>query len=318
VRTRTYAAALTALICSGCINALDGLWFTHEAIDEYVWPNNEVPEANIELVELTGTALPDEEAPTLYGVWAHPCGDANPQDCPEAPEYDPNNRDITILYLHGQDRHLSAHWDRIQILWRMGFSIFAIDYRGYGRSTGSPSEEAIYLDARTALNHVLSRLAEPDAEELPRPELSRLIYYGRSLGSAVAIDLAGEFNPAALITESAIAGAQAFTDDATGLGLSSSFFMSSEFDTIARIPFVVAPKLMMHGTEDGFVRFEFSQLLFEAATEPKRLVAVAGADHGNVPCPGRDSSTDNIEDPCFASTGYVSEMASFTEEFIAR
>ena len=318
MNVRTVAGLLLAVLCSSCIDTIDRLWFNHEAVDEYIWPNNEVPEANIELVELAGTALPDQEAPTLYGGWAHACSSASPQDCPDAPEYNPNNRETTILYLHGQDRHLSAHWDRIQILWRMGYSIFAIDYRGYGRSTGSPSEEGLYLDARTALNHVLSRLAEPEAEELPRPELSRLVYYGRSLGSAVAIDLASEFNPAALVTESAIAGSQAFTDDATGMGLSSTFFMSSEFDTIARIPFVPAPKLMMHGTEDGFVRFEFSQLLFEAATEPKRLVAVAGADHGNVPCPGRDSSADSIEEPCLASTGYLSELSSFMEEFVAR
>ena len=318
MRAQTSLACLLALLCGGCITALDSLWFTHEAIDEYEWPNNEVPESSIELVELTGTALPDEEAPTLFGVWAHPCGVSSPQDCPDAPEYDPANRSVTILYLHGQDRHLAAHWDRIQMLWRMGYSVFAIDYRGYGRSSGSPSEAAVYLDARTALNHVLGRLAGPDAEDLPRPELSRLIYYGRSLGSAIAIDLAAELNPTALITESALAGAQAFTDDSAGLGLSSSFIMSAEFDTIGKIPFVVAPKLMMHGTSDEFVRFEFSQLLYEAATEPKRLVAAAGADHGNVPCPTRDSSADNTEFPCLASDAYVNELSSFIEEFVAR
>jgi len=313
-----WSAVLLALLCSGCINNLDGLWFDNESVEEYLWPQNEVPESSIELVELSGTAVQDEEPPTLYGVWAHPCSENNPLDCPDAPEYDPENRDTTILYLHGQAKGLTHHWERIQILWRMGYSVFAIDYRGYGRSTGEPSEEGLYLDARTALTHVLQRLSAPDAEELPRPELSRLIYYGRSLGSAIAIDLAGEFNPTALITESAIGGTQAFIDDSIGLGLSSSFFMNSEFDTIAKIPFVVAPKLIMHGTSDTFVRFEFSQLLYEAASEPKRLVAVAGADHGNVPCPSHQPDADNLEFPCLASEAYVSELSSFTEEFVAR
>jgi hypothetical protein len=318
MRAGSPLAAVLVLFCCGCIKAVDGMWFTNEPLDEYVWPLNEVPEGSIELVEMIGTARDGEDAPTLYGVWLHPCSDAAPQDCPDHPEYDPGNRAKTILYLHGQDKHLVAHWDRIQILWRMGFTIFAVDYRGYGRSTGVPSEAGVYLDARTALNHVLNRMMDPDDTELPRPELSGLVYYGRSLGSAIAIDLAGEFNPAALITESAIAGAQAFTDDAAGLGLSSSILMSSEFDTIGKIPFVAAPKLLMHGTDDGFVRFEFSQLLYEAANEPKRLVAVPGADHGNVPCPSRDSSTDNLENPCLASDSYLAELSSFLEEFTAR
>jgi fermentation-respiration switch protein FrsA (DUF1100 family) len=318
MKERGLLATLICLACSGCIKAVDGMWFTNEALEEYVWPQNEVPESSIELVELTGTALEGEEAPILYGVWVYPCTDATPQDCPDYPEYDPNHRETTILYLHGQDKHLVGHWDRVQILWRMGYTVFAVDYRGYGRSTGIPSEAAVYLDGRTALNHVLTRMMEPDDTELPRPELSKLVYYGRSLGSAIAIDLAAEFNPTALVTESAIAGAQGFTDDATGLGLSSSILMSSEFDTIGKIPFVLAPKLIMHGIEDDFVRFEFSQLLYEAATEPKRLVAVAGADHGNVPCPDRDSDTDNLEFPCFANESYVNELSLFLEEFTGR
>jgi fermentation-respiration switch protein FrsA (DUF1100 family) len=300
------------------MDTLDGLWFSNESVEEYLWPQNEVPESSIELVELSGTAVQGEEPPTLYGVWAHPCSDTNPLDCPDTPEYNPDNRDTTILYLHGQEQGLSNHWDRIQILWRMGYSVFAIDYRGYGRSTGEPSEEGVYLDARTALTHVLNQIAAPDSEELPRPELARLIYYGRSLGAAIATDLAGEFNPTALVTESAIAGAQAFIDDSIGLGLSSSFFMNSEFDTIAKMPFVVAPKLILHGTSDSFVRFEFSQLLYEAASEPKRLVAIAGADHGNVPCPSHQPDADNLEFPCLASEAYLSELSSFTEEFVAR
>ncbi len=318
MRIRLCTAMLMTALSSGCIDAVDGMWFTNERLDEYVWPHNEVPESSIELVEMAGTALGDEEAPTLYGVWVYPCSDAAPQDCPDHPEYNPLNRDTTILYLHGQDRHLVGHWDRVQILWRMGFQVFAVDYRGYGRSTGVPSEEGVYLDARTALNHILTRMMDPDDSELPRPELSRLVYYGRSLGSAIAIDLAGEFNPTVLITESAIAGAQAFTDDAAGLGLSSSVLMSSEFDTIGKIPFVAAPKLLMHGTSDTFVRFEFTQLLYEAATDPKHLVAVAGAEHGNLPCPTHDSNIDNLEVPCLASQYYLDEVTSFLEEFIAR
>ena len=187
MRLKLVLTLLGWVLATGCIEQVDQLWFQPDPITAYSWPANEVPESRIEEVELQGSALAEEQAPTLFGVWLHPCEDSSPQDCPPNDEYDRANRETTVLYLHGGRGNLESHWARLQILWRMGFAVFAVDYRGYGRSTGSPSEAGLYLDARSALNHVLEQLAAAGAEQLPRPELSRLIYYGHSLGGAVAV-----------------------------------------------------------------------------------------------------------------------------------
>jgi len=321
--TRTaFLAALLSLVGVSCIHVLDSAWFTNEAVDAYHWPHNEVPKNHIELVELLGDTLGEEEgAPSLYGVWLHPCADDRPQDCSAAPEFDSQHRGTTILYFHGQDKHLQAHWDRLQILWRMGYRVFAIDYRGYGRSTGEPSEAGLYADGRTALRHVLTRIAEErglslDEGELPRADILGLVYYGRSLGTAVAVDVATEFNPAALVLESPVASSQGFVDSATGLGISASVVMSSRFDNVGKMPFVIAPKLLMHGREDDYVLFEFAELLYDLASDPKEFFAVSGAGHGGVPCPNRDESVDAQEVPCVANSAYLEQVGDFLDQYV--
>ncbi|HCP47718.1 MAG TPA: hypothetical protein DIU15_16875 [Deltaproteobacteria bacterium] len=317
-----WLAGFAVTFCVSCIDTLDSAWFTNEAVDAYHWPHNEVPKDHIEEVQLLGDTLEDDQgAPTLHGVWLHPCADDRPQDCPASSEFEPANRNKTLLYFHGQDKHLGAHWDRLQILWRMGYRVFAIDYRGYGRSTGQPSEAGLYADGRTALRHVLSRIAEErgiDLEEgeLPRADILGVAYYGRSLGTTVAVDVATEFNPAALVLESPLASAQGFVDSAAGIGVSASVLMTSRFDNVSKLPFVIAPKLIMHGQEDDYVRFDFAELLFELATEPKEFFAVAGAGHGGVPCPDRDESVDAEEVPCVANSAYLEQVHSFFDQYL--
>ena len=312
---------LLAVVLSGCIS-LEGIWYTPVPLEEYVWPQNEVPETHIELVELPGTAVGDEEeAPTIVGVWAHQCTSAAASSCADHsahPEYREERRERTILYLHGNGGNLEGYWDRIQILWRMGYRVFAIDYRGFGRSTGSPTEAGVYADGRTALAHIKARMATEnpliDPEDPPPAGTLRIGYYGWSLGSTVAIDLSTVDAPAALVTEAALASAQAFANDGIGTGLSTTVLMDSQFDNLGKIPTILAPKLLLHGTEDDFVKFEFSEELFEAAQDPKRFVPVPGAVHGNVPCPTRDPTTDSREVPCIANEAYLEAITSFYDE----
>lgn len=314
-------AALLCLTLTGCID-LEGIWYTPVATEEYVWPPSEIPDTHIEVVQVPGTQVQDEEeAPTLFGVWAHQCTSAAPSSCADHsadPEFDARRQERTILYFHGNGGNLEGYWDRIQILWRMGFRVFAIDYRGFGRSTGTPSEAGVFADGATALAVVKARMAAENAlidPENPPPASSlRLGYYGWSLGSTVAIDLATVDPPAALVTEAALASAQAFINDAMGVGISHSVMMDTEFDNLGKIPFILAPKLLTHGTEDDFVKFEFSEALYEAARDPKRLLPVLGAVHGNVPCPTRDASRDSREDPCVASEAYLDAITSFYDE----
>ena len=302
---RTGVAVLAALAgMPGCIDVVDASWFDPERVDAYELPHNEVPDALLEIVELTGTAVDGEaEAPMLYGAWARACDAQSGVSCPIPPS--PRNR-VTVLYLHGNAGNLDRYWDRVQILWRLGFSVFAIDYRGYGRSTGEPSEAGLYADARTALGHVAERTGGP------------VVYYGWSLGSTAAVQLATEHEPAALVLEAPLASGQAFVDDALGLGIPHRTVMDTEFDNLGKIPDVAAPKLIVHGTEDTFVRIEFGRALYREAVEPKQMVEVPGAVHGNVPCPSRDTAISPVDDPCVATTHYNGVVGGFVFEHAVR
>ncbi len=321
--------ALPLLLClpllGGCLDLFEGLWFTPVTLDSYEWPHNEVPEEYIEIVALDGTAVGDEEDdPTIYGVWVNQCLTALSEDCRDSdhPFFNPDNQQRVVLYFHGNGSNLQEYWDRIQILWRMGFPVFAIDYRGFGRSTGEPTEAGIYADARTALAHVFERKVEADPSllgpegELPTARAARLWYYGFSLGSTAAIDLSVEHPSRGLVTEAALASAQAFTDDGLGIGISSSVLMDAQFDNIGKIPFVLSPKLLTHGLEDGYVRADSTTMLFDAAVDPKDKYMVPGAEHGTVPCPSRDNSEWSSDVPCIATDGWYDRIDGFADEFI--
>jgi len=290
-----------ALALGGCLDLFEGSWFTPEALDAYSWPHNLIPADHVELVQLGGTAIEgEEEAPTLFGVWAKQCLD---EVC--LASLHPERQGVTILYFHGNAANLDRYWDRIQILWRLGFSVFALDYRGYGRSTGAPSEEGIYADAVDARRHVRERAGS-----------APVVYYGYSLGSTAAVDLGTEQPPAALVLEAPLASAQAFVDDAIGAGISAKTLMDAEFDNLAKIPHVMAPLLVVHGVRDDFVRVEFGEKVYDAARGPKRFWPVAESGHGNVPCPGRDPELSPEEDPCIATEAYDATVADFLADHL--
>jgi fermentation-respiration switch protein FrsA (DUF1100 family) len=299
------------LLVSGCIDVLEGLPFSGNPTDAYTFPHNDVREDLIEQVELQGTVVAGEdEAPTLAGIWAHQCDESGSCMSVDAEEFRAARQGTTILYFHGNYNHLDTYWDRVQILWRMGYEVFAIDYRGYGMSTGSPSEEGIYADGRTALAHVKDRLLgrDPslaDDEGNVTAAAADLVFWGFSLGSTVAVQLSVEDPPEFLVMEAALASTQGFVDDATSAGLSSSILLDGQLDNVGKIPFVTSPKLITHGEEDDFVRFEFGELLFERAREPKFFLPVAGADHSNVPCPSHDPDVPSIEVPCIAEAPWI-------------
>jgi alpha-beta hydrolase superfamily lysophospholipase len=203
-----------------------------------------------------------------------------------------------LLYLHGSRWNLTGQFFRIEQLHALGFSVLAIDYRGFGQSKGQlPSEASVYEDARIAWERL--KQLQPDARK-------RLIY-GHSLGGAVAVDLAAELGQDAekgepiqargLIIESTFTN---LGDVATSLAthytsLPVRWLVSQKFDSIDKIAEVNMPVLIVHGTEDQFVAPRFSKELFEAAREPKNLLMVPGGNHNNSMNLGRQAYAQAIQ-----------------------
>lgn len=180
----------------------------------------------------------------------------------------------SLLYLHGARWSLSNNLNRIARLQRMGFSVLAIDYRGFGQSDGElPSEAHAYADAQAAWEHLIA--LEPD----PR----RRFLYGHSLGGAVAIELATRNKGiAGLIVESTFTSIRDMVDVMGYGNLPIGALLTQHFDSLAKMANVGVPVLFVHGTGDRYVPAAMSEKLYAAAHEPKRLLLVENAGHSNV------------------------------------
>lgn len=172
----------------------------------------------------------------------------------------------TILYSHGNGEDLGYARPRLESLRRLGFNVFAYDYRGYGTSDGRASEQNTYEDVTAAFNHLTAKLNTPS---------DRIILYGASLGGAVAIDLAAREKVAGLIIESSFVSAYRVM---TGVPL----FFGDKYRSASKLPRVRCPVLLMHGTKDEVISAWHGERLFAVANEPKRLLRVEGAGHNNL------------------------------------
>ena len=185
--------------------------------------------------------------------------------------------DVTMLYFHGQSNDIGTTWPRLELLYPLGVNLAAVDVRGYGYSTGSPSEPGIHADVQAVWDQL------PAMKGL---DPTKLVIYGRSLGAAFAIDLAAVRTPAALITESAFTSVAARVRDGAYVDLPPGFVADSRWDNLAKIPGVAAPYLAMHGLADDYVRYQYSQELTaaHAAAQPgfkTQLELVPNADHSD-------------------------------------
>ncbi|WP_286761900.1 alpha/beta hydrolase, partial [Pseudomonas sp. UBA2047] len=188
-----------------------------------------------------------------------------------------------ILYLHGVRWNLTGQLFRIEQLHAMGYSVLAVDYRGFGQSRGGlPSEATVYEDARIAWE----RFAQL------QPDAGKRLIFGHSLGGAVAVELAralaaearqgGAAAPArGLILESTFTSLGDVAAEVANTSLPVRWLLSQKFDSLGKIQDIGLPVLLVHGLDDRFVPARFSQQLYEAARQPKTLLLVPGASHNN-------------------------------------
>ena len=172
---------------------------------------------------------------------------------------------FTILYLHGNGGNLSHRLSQIALLHELSLNVFIIDYRGYGKSSGSPSENGLYADAQAAYDYLTQILKVPN---------ERIILFGESLGSSVAVYLADKNKVKALILTGAFTSA---ADMARRLYVFfPTLFLSSKFDSLSKIGKIDAPKLFIHSRNDEIVPTELARKLFEAAAPYKEFFEIHG------------------------------------------
>lgn len=182
-----------------------------------------------------------------------------------------------LLLLHGNGENISQNLNRALIFHQLGFQIFLIDYRGYGRSEGKfPQEVQVYEDVEIAFQYLVAQrqIAPQD-----------IIIYGHSLGGAIAINLAQHHpNIAGLIIESSFTSMRAMADFLGGMYnfLPIDWILHQYFDSMEKLPNLSMPILYIHGTMDETVPYEMSKTLYEATQSPKKLLIVPEADHNNV------------------------------------
>ena len=177
-----------------------------------------------------------------------------------------------LLVFHGNAENIGYGLGRLRVLARLGVNVLALDYRGYGKSEGSPDEAGIYRDAEAAYRYLT---------EVQRFQPKNIVVYGQSLGGAVAIDLASRHACGGLIVESSFTSGREMTRRAFRIPL-LEYVVKSRFDSAAKIKNVRSPILIIHGTRDEVVPFSMGQRLYEAAPEPKAFLPVEGAGHNDV------------------------------------
>jgi len=228
------------------------------------------------LIYFPTAAVPEPSAVGLAGVepvsfstddglelqaWFVP---AQPPAGPAAPR-------ITVLMLNGNAGNRAHRAPLALALRRHGIHVLLTDYRGFGGNPGTPTETGLAADARAARQYLLGR---PDVDP------SRLVYFGESLGSAVAARLAAEHPPAALILRSPFTS-MADVGQHHYPALPVASLLQDRFPTLDHIRRLEAPLLVIAGDRDRIVPLEYSQRLFQEAPEPKTLVLVPGADHND-------------------------------------
>lgn len=179
-----------------------------------------------------------------------------------------------VVFFHGDAANITYRVDNIRFLHRMGLPVFIFDYRGFGASKGRALRERdLYQDARGALLWLESRGWRPH----------RMIFYGRSLGAAIALQAAVEHPPAGLILECPFTSLPAIAREMTPVtyALVGWWSIDARFDNLDKISRLHCPVLVIHGDKDKIIPWAMGRKLFEKAPEPKTFLSVHGAGHSN-------------------------------------
>ena len=184
----------------------------------------------------------------------------------------PTVSETVILWFHGNAGNIGHRVHNLR--WfhdELGVPVFIFDYREYGRSEGTVSEEGTYRDAEAALDFLRSRTGL---------DSSRIIYFGRSLGAAVAVELARKAPPRALILESPMTSIRDMAREVLPY-MPVGFLIRTEYDSLSKIGQIHVPLLILHGDRDDIVPIDHGRRLLQAANPPKSFYVIPGASHND-------------------------------------
>lgn len=178
-----------------------------------------------------------------------------------------------LLFAHGNAGNISHRIDNLAHFQRLGLTVFIFDYRGYGLSEGQISEQGSYNDIRGALAWLQQQGWKP----------KQMIYFGRSLGAAVALQLALEKPPGGLVLESAFTSVSrmGWHHQPLSYALFGWWALSSRYDNLGKIDQLRCPLLLFQGDNDRIVPPKMAHQLFARAPHPKTLYLIPGADHND-------------------------------------
>ncbi len=198
-----------------------------------------------------------------------------------------------VLWAHGNAGNLTGRAPHAQVLAGEGLSVFLFDYRGYGKSEGTPDEQGIYADAEAAYAHLVGEMGIP---------ASRIVLLGRSLGSAPTARLSTMVPHAATVLVSPIPSARRMARRMFA-GVPVDWFARSGFPVTDWVGERAMPLLVIHGDRDGVVPLDFGREVFDAAAEPKQFLELSGAGHNDIlHVSGRD---------------YIEPLVRFAKEAVA-
>ena len=247
-------------LLTGCMS-LDSFFFNNKPVDEYEFGGDIIPADDVEEI-----AFETSDGETLAGVWVKPPDSVG-----------------TLIYFHGNKWNIDHYWDRMEAYYEMGFTTFTFDYRGYGKSEGTPTYDGVLVDGQAAIDYV---------EEATGEDISAFPLLGYSLGGSVASHTARTRTPQVLITEAMFASADLLADEAAaGMTVPAGWLYENPFDNAGAVREQDAPVLVMHGAIDDYISPSHARAVYDAAQDPKELWLVPGANHSDI----IPHATDDVE-----------------------
>lgn len=182
------------------------------------------------------------------------------------------NRPPVILYFHGNAGDLNGWKFATEDLTDLGYNVLIIDYRGYGKSSGQITEQGFYADAEAAYSFLLNN---------KKYKPSDIIFYGRSIGTGVAVELASRHSPRALVLESPYTSLGALANEKLPFFF-PALYLRFNFNSLQKIGKLSCPIVLLHGTKDELIPPAHSQKLMNAITGKKKLFLVNGGGHNDL------------------------------------